>query len=150
MASTQTRSWLKLAMKTFIADNLVWRGKEKALQGKQIRHWHSTWRKSTANVAAAVADKRCHVGVGASLLKTKAPMTECARQRAFGGGRPKKAPLVRQALYEWWCSIRYAIDWKQLVADRRSRGKKSLARFLAQSWFSKSSSSSKSLPMHPC
>ena len=38
--------------------------------------------------------------------------------------------MVRNALYEWWSSIRYAIDWTQLIADNRSRGlKKNLARF---------------------
>ena len=37
--------------------------------------------------------------------------------------------MIRRALYEWWSSIRYAIDWKQLVGNRRSRGKKHLARF---------------------
>jgi hypothetical protein len=37
--------------------------------------------------------------------------------------------LIRDALYEWWVGVRYAIDWKKLIADRRSRGMKSLARF---------------------
>ena len=48
--------------------------------------------------------------------------------RACGGGRPHKAALVRKELYEWWASMRYAIDWKALAKDRRSRGKKLLAR----------------------
>ena len=42
---------------------------------------------------------------------------------------PFATPLIRQELYEWWTSVRYAIDWKQLVAENRSRGRKHLARF---------------------
>ena len=38
--------------------------------------------------------------------------------------------MVREALYEWFTSMRYAIDWKKLRAELRSRGlKKNLARF---------------------
>ena len=51
------------------------------------------------------------------------------RLRGPGGGAKYKAPMIRRALYEWWSSIRYAIDWKQLVENRRSRGKKHLCRF---------------------
>ena len=62
-------------------------------------------------------------------LKSRAPVKSWMRQRAPGGGRPFKAPLLRQALYEWWSGIRYAIDWGALITSRRSRGKKHLARF---------------------
>ena len=39
------------------------------------------------------------------------------------------SPCVREGLYEWWSGIRYGIDWKQLIAENRIRGKKNLARF---------------------
>ena len=63
------------------------------------------------------------------LLKSRARVIKCYRKRAPGGGRQFNVPLIRKALYEWFTSIRYAIDWKQLVAENRSRGKKHLARF---------------------
>ena len=64
------------------------------------------------------------------LLKSRAAKNDCYRKRAPGGGRHCKAPLVRQELYQWWASLRYAIDWKHIVAENRSRGlKKNLARF---------------------
>ena len=34
------------------------------------------------------------------------------------------ANLVRIALYEWFSSVRYAIGWKQMIAENRSRGTK--------------------------
>ena len=45
------------------------------------------------------------------------------RKRAHGAGAHFKAPLVRQGLFEWWCGIRHGIDWQQLCAENRSRGK---------------------------
>ena len=37
----------------------------------------------------------------------------CRRQRREGAGTKQKAPIVRQALYEWWAGLRYAVDWKK-------------------------------------
>ena len=59
-------------------------------------------------------------------------MSDYVRKRRPGAGRPFANPLVRQQLYQWWCSIRYAIDWQQLIAENRGRKgtrKKNLARF---------------------
>ena len=56
-------------------------------------------------------------------------MPDWKRTRAKGAGRPPVANLVREALFEWFTGIRYAIDWKQLMADNRSRGRKHLCRF---------------------
>jgi hypothetical protein len=120
------------------------------VQSKQIRHWYTAWYSSTSNIMAAVADEPCQVISKMSMLRSRAPQTQFLRRRAHGGGRPPKAPLIRQALYEWWSSIRYAIDWEQLVGERRSRGKNTWPVFLAHLWFSKSTNSSKSMPTHPC
>ena len=51
------------------------------------------------------------------------------RQRREGAGTTRKAGIVRQALYEWWTGLRYAIDWKKHAANRAKRNKKVLARF---------------------
>ena len=56
-------------------------------------------------------------------------MKDHLRRRRPGAGQKFKAPLVRTALYEWWSGLRHAIDWKKLIENRRSRGKKHLARF---------------------
>ena len=117
------------AMRTFMQDNIAWKAKQKAVQAKQIRQWYYTWRASPSNVVAAAAADDTRQGSGKSLLRSRARKRDFERRRAPGAGRPFKAPLIRQELYEWFSSIRYAIDWQQLAADRRSRGKKHLSRF---------------------
>ena len=65
-----------------------------------------------------------------SQLKSRAPKPTWRRMRAAGGGRQCANPLCRQELYEWFASIRYAIDWKKVIAENRSRGlQKKQARF---------------------
>jgi hypothetical protein len=116
------------AMNAFIAQNITWTGTGK-LRGCLIRAWYSSWRSTSSNaLAAAVA------GNGApsqtpnqkSMLKSRAKVQLARRKRAHGGGRQPKAYCVRVALYEWFTSIRYAIDWRQMIAENRSRGKKTL------------------------
>ena len=63
------------------------------------------------------------------LLRSRAKVPDWKRIRAKGAGRHPVANLVREALFEWFTGIRYAIDWKQLMADNRSRGRKHLCRF---------------------
>ena len=91
---------------------------------QHVRKWHRRWLAGTSggNTIAAQGPKR--------LLKSRARKPLHCRARAGGAGRPFQAPLDRQALYEWWSSFRYTIDCKELVASRRSRGRKQhLARF---------------------
>jgi hypothetical protein len=64
-----------------------------------------------------------------STPKSRAPVQEAKRRNAAGQDRHPKAHCVREALYEWFTGIRYAIDWQQMIAENRSRGKKHLARF---------------------
>ena len=98
--------------------------------------WYRQWRQSPTHLEAsetAVAEmpKGKTVCVK-SLLRSRKHVADALRKRREGGGRHCVHPLVRQELYHWWCSIRYAIDWRQLIAENRSRGgtrKKNLARF---------------------
>jgi len=119
------------AMASFIKDHIEWKAKQAQPTSKLIREWYSKWcaTSSSVMVAAAVADKPCPGIAEKSLLRSRAPQLTSERHRAHGAGRPYTQPLVRQALYEWWSSIRYAIDWKTMATSRRSRGKKILARF---------------------
>ena len=117
------------AMKSFIQNNIVWTTKQ-APAGRDIAKWCAAWRQCPSNIEAAVAERTTPLVCIKSLLKSRATKTDSRRQRAPGAGRHFTAPLVRQELYHWWTSIRYAIDWKQLVIDNRSRGlTKNLARF---------------------
>ena len=89
---------------------------------QNVRRWHRAWVKDKPDGKTALAAK--------SLLKSRANQEGYQRQRAPGGGRRCKAAHCREALYEWFASIRYAVDWKAVIADNRSRVfKKSLARF---------------------
>ena len=117
------------AMTTFIKDTFSVTLKPKRLQSNQIRRWHSHWLSSHHNIEAAVAGTPS-TSSGKCQLKCRGPKLACLRERAAGGGRRFKAAWIRQELYEWWSSIRYAIDWKQMVNENRSRClKKSLSRF---------------------
>ena len=118
-------------MKTFVRDNIIWNAKRKnaaALQCQSIRRWYKAWRETPAYASAAIGRKKT-IRSERCLLKSRATVKSHSRFRGVGAGAKCKSPLVRQALYEWWSSIRYAIDWKQLAENRRSRGKKHLARF---------------------
>ena len=124
------------AMKTFSQDNIEWKAKLAVIPAKKMRQWYGAWQSSTSNVAstsdvvAAVAESALvPVSQGRSRLKSRAPVALCRRKNAYGAGRPPKAYCVREALYQWFAGIRYAIDWAQLIAENRSRGKKHLARF---------------------
>ena len=89
-----------------------------------VRRWHIDWQRECGLVdgETAVAAK--------SLLKNRAPVQNGFRKRALGGGRPPSNHAVRQELYEWFASIRHAIDWKALITTNRGRGlTKNLARF---------------------
>ena len=102
---------------------------QKAMTGKRVRSWYQCWKSSPSKVLAATKDQPLKGTKDKTALRSRAPVTDCERKKAPGQGRHHKLPLVRQVLYEWWTSMRYAIDWKQLVANRRSQGKKNLARF---------------------
>ena len=119
-------------MKTFIQDNILWKAKQNALQGRQVRSWYKSWRISPSNEVAAVAGNTSKNVSEKNLLRSRAPVKDYERLRGAGAGPKYKVPLIRQALYDWWSSIRYAIDWKQLIANRRSRGKIIWPVFLAQ------------------
>ena len=93
---------------------------------------HDSWRRENSTVVVtAVAGKDAPVIPSStqSFLKSRASVSMILRRNAQGVGRPHKAYCVRVALCEWFSGIRYAIDWKQLIAENRSRGVKLLARF---------------------
>ena len=107
--------WYHSSPRIFLENLKAKKLKEKgALRPKrlEVRQWHNTWLMEVHDGVTAVAAR--------SLLTSRAPKPTCHRVRAVGGGRHCKALLIRQELYEWWSSIRYAIDWKQVTSDNRS------------------------------
>mgnify|MGYP005671698245 CR=1 FL=1 len=115
------------ALKQFIDENVVWTGPKSKNGGvaRYINRWYKEWQ-SNSGIAAAAGTKDVHEK---SLLKSRRKKTDSQRKRTEGAGCKFQAPLVRKELYEWWSGLRHAIDWRTLIADRRSRGKKHLARF---------------------
>jgi len=112
-------------LRTFVEDHIDCSARNETFPRHHVRKWHRAW----LRVSSRGAIQQGHTQKR-SRLKSRAHQAPCRRVRARGAGRPCKAPLIRQELYEWWSSMRYAIDWKELIAARRSRGKKqNLARF---------------------
>ena len=117
-------------MTTFIAENISLSDGTRMIKDKagskqkhlNVRCWHKAWLVEQPDGVTAVAAR--------SQLKSRAPKPTWRRTRAAGGGRQCANPLCRQELYEWFASIRYAIDWKKVIAENRSQGlQKNLARF---------------------
>jgi hypothetical protein len=72
--------------------------------GTKLRRWHARWEKTTM-------DKPCPTTARTpSKLRTK--RTGQLQRTRGNQGRRTKMPWVREALYEWFIGMRYAIDWK--------------------------------------
>ena len=112
------------AMKQFVEEHIKVRSQEAQLHARKLRHWYAAWQSWASNIVAVEQDTQTQAGSQACYLKSRRHVPEHARKRGQGGGRPFKAAIVRQQLYEWWAGLRYAIDWQALIENRRSRGKK--------------------------
>ena len=53
----------------------------------------------------------------------------CGERGRTGAGRPFSLPGIRDALFEWWIQIRFAVDWTELAKHNNAKGKKCLCRF---------------------
>ena len=134
-------------LQVFASEHVEWKSKEK-FNVRLIIGWYKKWR---MNAAALVVKKKYADNVrtanggfsihgldrrskgGRALgrgnwCKTVARKADFERLRADGGGAHCKAAAVRRELYEWWSSMRHAIDWKKLANRRRSCGKRLLCR----------------------
>jgi hypothetical protein len=120
-------------LKQFMQENIEWTGKGKQLPGRYIKRWHEEWLGSSTQAATA----KTKGIVQKSQLKSRARKINSQLHRSRGAGAHFLAPLVRKELYEWWSGLRHAIDWKALIEERRSRGKKHLARFPRQTIYLK-------------
>ena len=84
---------------------------------KLVHRWHRAWRRDQGDIGNRV---------------NKQHVANNHRQRRAGnyGTHRLCAAWVRDELYDWFIGMRYSIDWKKLIAIRRSRGeRKALGRF---------------------
>jgi hypothetical protein len=89
---------------------------------QNIRRWHKHW-KSKHGHQTAVFKKQ---------LKSNVRRVRFFQRKRINGlqGKRSACPLVRQLLFEWFISMRYAIDWEKLGQHIRSSGKvKCMGRF---------------------
>ena len=121
-------------IKRFLDKHIHWTAKVRTLPNGSIQKWYKTWRTTGEVVSAAVGSDKaelCQVNVGkAGSRKSKIDskiVPRYKRIRAPGAGRRCKVPCVREALYEWFVSIRYAVDWQKMLAN--GKGGIKLCRF---------------------
>ena len=98
-------------------------------QARALVRWHQDFRNMCAD------DPRRSCGPPALCLRSGAArllVEHGKRKRKFGlqGTQSIRCAWVRDALYQWFVSIRYSVDWKACGAKARSSGQpKCLARF---------------------
>ena len=104
----------------FIRDNCI-----VPKTNKDPQHWlrrqHAIWSKKGKPA------KSIPIRTKASLKKVPwdRRLRSCGMQ-----GQPKKMPMVRQALHDWFISLRYAIDWREHDRQMIAKGKhKCVGRF---------------------
>ena len=80
-----------------------------------IFRWHKEWLQDARLRVLGPKGRRLTV-IRKKPLQNKVVAFQ-RRQRNNGAGRPHKCPLLRVALYEWWTSLRYSIDWEAVKAS---------------------------------
>ena len=98
-----------------------------------IQKWYTTWRASDRVVSTAIGHGKMELGqVSVGKMSSRKSKVDSnivphhKRMRAQGGGRKCTLPAVREALYEWFVGLRYAIDWQKLP---QAKGGIKLCRF---------------------
>ncbi len=90
-----------------------------------LLRWHKVFLSSGYASAVAGAVRQPTRLRRSRLLKWK------GRKTVPGQGPHRKCSWLRQAMFEWWSSIRHSVDWKAIKQGMRSDGKepKKIARF---------------------
>ena len=91
---------------------------------KQVPRWFAKWQRTCSAVRPSGGKTERRQRVTYDSVKR-------FRKRHHGGGRHHRAPLVRQALFEWFVSMRFNVDWDALNKRFHSRGnvRKAIGRF---------------------
>jgi hypothetical protein len=97
----------------FLQKSVTWR-KEPKCPPKALRRWHRSWVQGGREATRSGGTRRkAHYGAASVATRVRGPGLQ---------GRPVHCNWVREALYEWFVSMRYSIDWKKYDAALRSRG----------------------------
>ena len=112
-------------------DRVHWGGKKQSVKNvvQNIRRWYQQWKSNASSVAEFSMATAGVVQQTRKLKEVHNGVADWKRKRAVGAGKKRRAECIGRALYEWFVGLRYAIDWKNLAAQNRSRGKRCLARF---------------------
>ena len=123
------------AVTRFVRDKLTWpwpvsdAGLKKNV--RNVRMWHKSWQKSSGHSLEKSEHKKIGMlqGKRGRLDYKEKRMKD--RQRGKGlQGRPCACAWVRRELFDWFVTMRYAVDWKKYNAECRSRGRyKAMGRF---------------------
>ena len=115
---------LPRASATKAAGKLVW-SKTKTLsrlsdQANALRRWHSEFRQMCVDEPSRSGGRSIHVRRGAA----RPAVEHGRRQRRLGmqGAQSVRCPWVREALYQWFVSIRYSSDWKECEGKAKRSG----------------------------
>ena len=84
--------------------------KSKKEFSRSLLRWHKQWQKDARQRVTGPKGQRLTV-IRKKPLQSKSVHFH-RRQRNNIVGRPCKCPWLRVALYEWWTSLRYSIDWE--------------------------------------
>ena len=104
----------------FIKSRLAIKKDTKGLAVK-IRRWHDKWTKDGKRPTADKSFRK-------KLCYGSTPHQK--RLRGPGAGAHARCPWVRDALFEWFVSMRYSIDWRKYNQKLRSCGQhKAMGRF---------------------
>ena len=110
----------------FLKTSLVWpKMKDVGTSCRMMRRWHAEWQKNTSLQTSSTELSTATTRSGGTMLV----WSRRQRQGSFQG-RPVACPWLRQALFEWFMSMRYSIDWEAVRGSFRSgEGHKCMARF---------------------
>lgn len=78
----------------------------KSQQLRVIRTWHRNYGKKAYGEQVVLKGKR---GKGRAVVQIP---NHSRRRESINQGRARSAAWLRQALYEWFASIRYSVDWR--------------------------------------
>jgi hypothetical protein len=93
---------------------------------RSLFRWHLQWRRDSRQHAIGPKGRRAPV-IRKKHLQNK--VVAYQRRQRDNSGRPHSSPWLRVALYEWWTSLRYSIDWE---AVKTSFGKQAIKSGLGQ------------------
>ena len=105
-------------LRTFMS-RLTWASAKSQCHPRSIRRWHMTWLEAGAG-QQIVHHRRTAAGNVIANRSRLRPLRQM----------PRSCPWLRTALYEWFVSLRYSVDWKAVAKSAAPQlRRKVMARF---------------------